>query len=107
MQPGMLSRRAYPLPIRGARGPRPWDVGKKSKRQVWSSFRKAPRGRSKPTCTCNDGKLPGGEYCACKVGKLRRELDEHSAAELHYHPHGAMGAVGWEAGYWEAFRGVG
>jgi hypothetical protein len=29
----------------------------------------------KPTCTCNNGKLPGGEYCNCKTGSLRRELD--------------------------------
>jgi len=29
----------------------------------------------KPACTCNDGKLPGGEYCTCKTGNLRQELD--------------------------------
>jgi hypothetical protein len=30
----------------------------------------------KPACrTCNDGKLPGGAYCNCKTGNLRRELD--------------------------------
>ena len=29
----------------------------------------------KPACTCNDGKQPGGEYCNCKTGSLRRGLD--------------------------------
>ena len=34
----------------------------------------------KPTCTCNDGNLPGGEYCNCKTGSLRRELDQWAKA---------------------------
>jgi hypothetical protein len=50
----------------------------------------------KPTCTCDDGKLPGGEYCNCKTGSLRRELDTWANAGFK-RPHqqrGKMAAAG-------------
>jgi Helix-turn-helix domain len=35
----------------------------------------AAKRAAKPSCTCNDGRLPGGGYCACKVGGALRDLD--------------------------------
>jgi hypothetical protein len=46
----------------------------------------------KPTCTCNDGKLPGCEYCNCKTGGLRRELDMWAKAGFKL-PHQAGGRI--------------
>jgi hypothetical protein len=60
-----------------------------SRKSVWPGKEFLAQGAARPlelTCTCKDVNLPGGEYCAYRVAKFRRELDEHSAAELHY-PH--------------------
>jgi hypothetical protein len=46
----------------------------------------------KPACTCNDGKLPGGEYCNCKTGSLRRELDTWAKAGFKP-PHQERGKI--------------
>lgn len=31
-----------------------------------------------PPCTCDDGKLPSGEYCDCGSGALRQQCDEYA-----------------------------
>ena len=40
--------------------------------------RGAPAPFKAPTC-CNEGRLAGGQYCTCKVGDLRRQVDERKA----------------------------
>jgi hypothetical protein len=46
-------------------------------------FLKTPEFQWKPSCTlCDDGLLPDGAYCDCKVGGLRREVDELERSAL-------------------------
>ena len=49
-------------------------------RQGQEFLKQGAPGLFKPPCACNDGKLPGGGYCNCKTGGLRRQLDARAIA---------------------------
>ena len=39
------------------------------------------QGKFVPACSCNDGFMPDGSYCACDVGTVRRQLDDLNRAK--------------------------
>src|ERR1035437_2779128 len=32
------------------------------------------------SCSCNDGSMPDGSYCPCKIGTFRKQFDDHRRA---------------------------
>ena len=33
------------------------------------------------SCSCNDGSMPDGSYCPCKIGTFRKQFDDHRRAK--------------------------